>query len=47
MEERDIVRQFLRVMPSKFDALTFLDEMIGSLTVHELRLKECESREEE
>ena len=45
-------------MPSKFDALTLsfeqyndldkvsLDEVIGSLTVHELRLKEQESREE-
>ena len=44
--------QFLRVTPSKFDALTLslekydnldkvsLAEVIGSLTVHELRVKE-------
>ena len=59
MEEKEVVRRFLRVTPAKFDALTLsleqyseldklsLDEVIGSLTVHELRLKECESREEE
>ncbi|CAA6658084.1 unnamed protein product [Spirodela intermedia] len=59
MEEREIMRQVLRVTPSKFDALTLsmeqytdldkisLDEVIGSLTVHELQLKERESREEE
>ena len=59
MEEKEVVRRFLRATPSKFDALTLsleqygeldkisLDEVIGSLTVHELRLKERESREEE
>ena len=59
MEEKEVVRQFLRVMPAKFDGLTLfleqygdldkvsLDETIGSLTVHELRLKERESCEEE
>ncbi|CAA6657040.1 unnamed protein product [Spirodela intermedia] len=59
MEEREIMQQVLRVTPSKFDALTLsmeqytdldkisLDEVIGSLTVHELQLKERESREEE
>ena len=59
MDEKDVVRQFLRATPSKFDALTLsleqytdldkvsLDEIIGYFTVHELRLKERESREEE
>ena len=59
MDEKEVVRRFVRATPSKFDALTFslkqygdldkvsLDEVIGSLTVHELRLKERESREEE
>ena len=59
MEEKEVVRQFLRATPAKFDALTLslkkygeldkvsLDEVIGSLTVHEFRLKERESREEE
>ena len=59
MDEKKVVRRFLRATPSKFDALTLsleqygdldrlsLDEVIGSLTVHELRLKEQESREEE
>ena len=59
MEEKKVVRRFLRATPAKFDALTLsleqydeldkvsLDEVIGSLTVHELRLKERESREEE
>ena len=59
MEEKEVVRRFLRATPSKFNALTFsleqygeldkvsLDEVIGSLTVHELWLKERESREEE
>ena len=49
----------MRATPSKFDALTIslsqyadlekvsLDEINGSFTVHELRLKERESREEE
>ena len=58
-EEKEVVRRFLRATPSKFDALTLsleqygeldkisLDEVIGSLTAHELRLKERESREEE
>ncbi|XP_078445049.1 uncharacterized protein LOC144714229 [Wolffia australiana] len=58
-EEREAVWRFLRATPSKFDALTLsleqygdldkisLDEVIGSLTVHELRLKERETREEE
>ena len=52
MEERDVVRRFLRATPSKFDALTLsleqygdldkvsLDKVIGSLTVHEMRLRE-------
>ncbi|CAA6663016.1 unnamed protein product [Spirodela intermedia] len=59
MEERKVMQQFLRATPSKFDALTLsveqyadldkisLDEVIGSLAVHELRLKERESQEEE
>ena len=59
MEEKEVVRRFLRATPAKFDALTLsleqygeldkvsLDEVIGSLTVHELRLKERKSREEE
>ena len=59
LEEKEAVRGFLRATPAKFDALTLslekygdldkvsLDEVIGSLTVHELRLKERESREEE
>ncbi|CAA6666421.1 unnamed protein product [Spirodela intermedia] len=59
MEERETVRHFLRATPSKFDALTLtleqysdldkvnLDEVIDSLTIHELWLKELESREEE
>ena len=59
MEEKEVVRQFLRATPAKFDALTLsleqygeldkvsLDEVIGSLTVHELRLKERETQEEE
>ena len=59
MEEKEVVRRFLRATLAKFDALTLsfeqygeldkvsLDEVIGSLTVHELWLKERESREEE
>ncbi|CAA6672148.1 unnamed protein product [Spirodela intermedia] len=59
MEEREVVQRFLWATPSKFDALTLsieqyadldkinLDEVIGSLTVHELWLKERESQEEE
>ena len=59
MEEKEVVCQFLRATLAKFDALTLsldqyselgkvsLDEVIGSLIVHDLRLKERESREEE
>ena len=59
MEEKDVMLRFLRVTPSKFDALTLsleqyddlekvsLDEVVSSLTVHELQLKEHESCEEE
>ena len=59
MEEKEAMRRFLRATPAKFDALTLsleqydeldkvsLDEVIGSLTVHELWLRERESREEE
>ena len=59
MEEKEVVRRFLRATPAKFYALTLsleqyceldkvsLDEVIGSLTVHELRLKEQEFCEEE
>ena len=59
MDEKEVVQRFLRATPAKFDALTLslekygeldkvsLDEVIGSLTVHELHLKERESREEE
>ena len=59
MEEKEVMRRFLRATPTKFDALTLsleqygeldkvsLNEVIGSLTVHELRLKERKSREEE
>ena len=59
MEEKEVVRRFLRETRAKFDALTLsleqygeldkvsLDEVIGSLTVHELRLKERETSEEE
>ena len=48
MEEKEVVRRFLRATPTKFDALTLsleqygeldkvsLDKVIGSLTVHEL-----------
>ena len=59
MEEKEVMCRFLRATPAKFDALTLsleeygeldkvsLDEVIGSLTVHELHLKEYESCEEE
>ena len=59
IDEKEVVRRFLRATPSKFDALTLsleqygdldkvsLDEVIGSLTVHELQLKERESCEEQ
>ncbi|CAA6674131.1 unnamed protein product [Spirodela intermedia] len=51
-EEKDVVCRFLRATPSKFDALTLslkqysdlantmLDEVIGSLSIHKLRLKD-------
>ena len=51
MEEKEVVRRYLRVTLAKFDALTLsleqygdldkvsLDEVIGSLTVHELGSK--------
>ena len=59
MDEKEVVRRIMRAMPAKFDSLTLSleqygeldkvspDEVIGSLTVHELQLKERESREEE
>ena len=59
MEEKNVMRRFLKATLAKFDALTLsleqygeldkvsLDEVIGSLTIHELRIKERESREEE
>ena len=59
MDERKMVRRLLRATPLKFDSLMLsleqygdldkvsLDEVIGSLIVHELRLKERESRVEE
>ena len=58
MDEKDMVRRFMRAT-SKFDALTLsleqygdlvtvsLDEVTGSLTIHEIWLREWESREEE
>ena len=48
MEEKEVVRRILRATPAKFNALTLLleqygdldkvslDELIGSLTIHEL-----------
>ena len=59
MMEKEVVRRFLQATLAKFNALTLsleqygeldkvsLDEVIGSLTVHELRLEEQETREEE
>ncbi|CAA6655417.1 unnamed protein product [Spirodela intermedia] len=59
MEEREVVQRLLRVTPSKFNAFTLsleqynnldkinLDEVIGSLTIHELWLKEQESQGED
>ena len=53
MEEKEVVRRFLRATPAKFDALTLslehygdldkvsLDEVIDSLTIHELPI--CKS----
>ena len=59
LEEKEAVAKLLRSMPVKYDYLTFsleqfgnmrglsVDEMIGSLRVHEQRLQERDSREEE
>ena len=59
MDDKEVGQWLLRTTPSKFNALTLsleqygdlgklsLDEVIGSLTIHELQLKEWESREEE
>ena len=59
MKEKEVVWQFLRATPSKFNSLTLsleqysdidkvsLYEVIGSLSVQELQVKEHESREEE
>lgn len=59
LEEPKVVSRFLRATPSKFNAITLsleqyedldkvsLDEVIGSLTIHELWLKEQESCEKE
>lgn len=59
LEEKDVVCRFLQVMPAKFNALTLsleqygdlakttLDEVISSLSVHQLWLKEWKSWEEE
>ena len=57
--EKEVVAKLLRSMPVKYDSLTFsleqfgnmrglsVDEVIGSLRVHEQRLQERDSREEE
>ena len=59
LEEKEAVAKLLRSMPVKYDSLTFsleqfgnmrglsVDEVIGSLRVHEQRLQERYSREEE
>ena len=59
LEEKEAVAKLLRSMPVKYDSLTFsleqfgnmrglsVDEVIGSLRVHEQRLQERDSREEE
>ena len=59
LEEKEAVVKLLRSMPVKYDSLTFsleqfgnmrglsVDEVIGSLRVHEQRLQERDSREEE
>ena len=59
LEEKEAVAKLLRSMPMKYDSLTFsleqfrnmrglsVDEVIGSLRVHEQRLQERDSREEE
>ena len=59
LEEKEAVVKQLRSMPVKYDSLTFsleqygnmrglsVDEVIGSLRVHEQRLQERDSREEE
>ena len=57
LEEKEAVAKLLRSMPVKYDSLTFsleqfgnmrglsVDEVIGSLRVHEQRLQERDSRE--
>ena len=59
LEEKEVVVKLLRSIPVKYDSLTFsleqfgnmrglsVDEVIGSLRVHEQRLQERDSREEE
>ena len=59
LEEKEAVAKLLRSMPVKYDSLNFsleqfgnmrglsVDEVIGSLRVHEQRLQERDSREEE
>ena len=59
LEEKEVVAKLLRSMPVKYYSLTFsvehfknmrvlnVDKVIGSLRVHEQRLQERESREEE
>ena len=59
LEEKEAVAKLLRSMPVKYDSLTFsleqfrnmkglsVDEVIGSLRVHEQRIQERDSREEE
>ena len=59
LEEKEAVVKLLRSMPVKYDSITFsleqfrnmrglsVDEVIGSLRVHEQRLQERDSREEE
>ena len=59
LEEKEAVAKLLRSMPVKYGSLTFslekfrnmrslsVDEVIGSLRVHEQRLQERDSREEE
>ena len=59
LEEKEVVAKFLRSMPVKYDSLTFsleqfenmrglsVDEVIGSLRVHEQRVQERDSMEDE
>ena len=59
LEEKEVMAKLLRSMLLKYDSLTFsleqfgnmrglsVDEVIGSLRVHEQRLQERESREQE